>query len=443
MPHVTFIYPAVGRSDKDKYIRSWQMQPLVIAVLSALTPKSWDKSFFDDRLEPIDFEAPTDLVAITIETFTAKRGYQIASEYRKKRIPVVMGGYHATFNPDEVLLHADAVCVGEAEGIWTDILEDTKNGNLSGKYVCPVNNKTFISQYDRSVFKGKKYFDLELLETSRGCRFKCTFCSITAFHNGKCKYRPVQDVVKEIRGLNGKAIFIVDDNIVSDFDRAQELFMAMKHLNKKWVGQASINIASNNRVMDLMADSGCIGLLIGFESLSSNNLSSVQKLMNKRIDYEKALTEFTRRGIVIYGTFLVGLPSDSEASLKKMINFAINNKLFIAAFNHVVPFPGTPLYKELQKKDKLLYDKWWLSDLYRFGEVPFMPECASPKEVQTLCHTARKKFYSLSSIFKRAVNHNANSRTFKKAGLYLALNYLLRKEIKQKKGLPLGESFNN
>jgi len=134
MPHVTFIYPCVGRFPDTRYVRSWQMQPLSIAVLSALTPAHWQRRFFDDRLEPIDYDAPTDLVAISIETFTARRGRQIAAEYRRRGVPVVMGGYHATFCSEEVLGYADAVCVGEAEGVWDRMLRDAESHTLAGVY---------------------------------------------------------------------------------------------------------------------------------------------------------------------------------------------------------------------------------------------------------------------------------------------------------------------
>lgn len=124
MPRVTFIYPCMGRFPGTKYIRTWQMQPLAIAVLAGLTPPEWERVFYDDRLETINYEQPTDLVAISVETYTARRGYQIADEYRKRGVPVVMGGYHVTLCPEEALQHANAVCIGDAEGVWCDILHD-------------------------------------------------------------------------------------------------------------------------------------------------------------------------------------------------------------------------------------------------------------------------------------------------------------------------------
>jgi len=439
VPHVTFIYPCVGRFSDTKYIRSWQMQPLSIAVLSGLTPSHWDRTFFDDRLEEIDYDKPTNLVAISIETFTVRRSYQIAKEYKKRGIPVVMGGYHATFCPEEVLEYADAVCVGNAENNWKKIILDAEQNCLFGKYQTAINSKEIFSVFDRSIFEGKKYFNLALVETSRGCNFQCAFCSITAFHKGKCLYRPIDDIVKEISKLKEKDIFIVDDNFASDFNRASELFSALEKLNVKWVGQAGINITSNIKLLNLMAKSGCVGVLIGFESLDSESLSSVNKQANNEVDYSKGLRELRKRGIAVYGTFLLGLPKDSEKTAKEILNFSIKEKLFIAAFNHIVPFPGTPLYNEFERKNKLIYKKWWLSDKYRFGEAPYNPETISAQNLKDLCLVMRKKFYSVLSIFRRSIVLFIYCRSIRKIIVYFGLNFLLHKEISQKNGLPLGE----
>ena len=202
MARVTFVYPCVGRFPERRYVRSWQMQPLGIAVLAALTPSEWQKDFYDDRLEPIDYDQPTDLVAISIETFTARRGYQIAKEYRRRGVPVVMGGYHATFCPEEVLEHADAVCVGEAEGVWHGILQDAADRRLSGVYSCSSAPDLRGVTPDRNIFRGKNYFKIAMVETGRGCRFQCNFCSITAFHKATYRRRPIDEIVDEIRQIS-------------------------------------------------------------------------------------------------------------------------------------------------------------------------------------------------------------------------------------------------
>jgi len=438
MPHVTFIYPCVGRFPDTEYVRSWQMQPLAIAALSGLTPRTWDRSFFDDRLEEINFDLPTDLAAISIETYTACRGYQIADEYRNRGVPVVMGGYHATFRPDEVLEHADAVCIGEAENAWGEILADAEAAKLSGKYESPHLADLGEVRLDRGIFEGKDYFKIALVETSRGCRFNCSFCSITSFFNATHRRRPIDAIVEEIRGLDADAVFFVDDNVIGDPESTKEFLRALAPLGIRWITQASVDAAKDLELLDLMAESGCRGLLIGFESLEGDKLRSVRKTVNVTVDYARLLAELRKRGIVVYGTFLFGLPGDTEETFRNGVRFAVDQKLFMAAFNHVVPFPGTPLYDEYEEEGRLLFDRWWLERDFRFGQSPFRPDCIGPRELEMGCHRARQSFYALPSIVRRGTEFSANCAGLEIARLYWGINLLMRKEVSMKRGLPLG-----
>jgi radical SAM superfamily enzyme YgiQ (UPF0313 family) len=413
------------------------MQPLGIAVLAALTPPEWQKTFYDDRLEPVDYDKPTDLVAISIETFTAKRGYQIAEEYRRRRVPVVIGGYHATFCPEEVLEHADAVCVGEAEDVWSRILQDAVSGRLSRAYSRPCRELRGIIP-DRSIFRGKDYFSIAMVETGRGCRSQCNFCSITAFHKATYRRRPAEEIVQEIQRLDEKAIFFVDDNVIGDVNKAKELFHALEPLGIRWVGQANVNVVKDLELIDLMARSGCAGLLIGFESLSSDNLACMGKVINQTVDYREAIRAFRERGIPIYGTFMSGLRGDSAQLILDTVRFAEEQKLFLAAFAHIIPFPGTPLYNECERQEQLVHKRWWLSETYRFGQIPFRPTCMESWELEQCCHEARRAFYGLSSILHRALDIKANCANIRTASLFFSLNLLLRREVSQKRGLPLG-----
>lgn len=438
MPRVTFIYPCIGRFPDTKYVRSWQMQPLSIAILAGLTPAHWDKRFYDDRLEDIDFDEPTDLAAISIETYTSKRGYEIAAEFRKRGVKVIMGGYHATFCKDEVIEHADAVCVGQAEGVWEQVLQDVEQGRLQPFYTSDKAADLSKARPDRSVFEGKNYLKIALVEAGRGCKFKCNFCSITTFYKAKYHRRPVQDIIDEIKELNEKIVFFVDDNVIGDIEEAKELFRALKPLGVQWISQASLNLTRDPELLDLMVESGCLGLLIGFESLDADNLNTVHKKVNRTVDYSEALAELRKRGVIIYGTFLMGLPHDDHDLIEKTIRFAQDEKLFLVAFNHVVPFPGTPMYEDYKKAGVLIWDKWWLSDDFRFGQAPFTPVSMTSKRLQQYCHMARKRFYSLPSILYRGSDFSGNCNTLFKMQTFMWLNLLLQKEVNQKRGLPLG-----
>jgi len=208
---LTLIRPNMGN-----YRAKDALTPLAMGILAALTPDGVEISFYDDRIEEIPSDDMPDLLALSVETFTAKRSYDIARNYRQKGVLVVMGGYHPTLLPDEVLEHADVVVIGDAEGVWEEILEDFENGNLKSLYRGGNYNSLEEYKIDRPIFEGKKYLPVELIQFSRGCRYSCDFCSIDSFYQGNIRIRPVESIVAEIRTLNQKRlIFFVDDNLFS------------------------------------------------------------------------------------------------------------------------------------------------------------------------------------------------------------------------------------
>jgi radical SAM superfamily enzyme YgiQ (UPF0313 family) len=438
MPRLVLVYPCVGRFPGSRYVRSWQMQPLAMAVLAGLTPREWDVTFFDDRLEPVDYRVPADLVGISIETFTARRGYQIAAAFCERRIPVVMGGYHATSCPDEALQHADAVCVGEAEGVWGRILEDCRAGRLQGRYEGPRGAPLENIRPDRRIFRGKNYFSIAPVETGRGCSSRCDFCSVSAFFQATHRRRPAAEVVEELQRLQARRVFFVDDNILGNAESATELFDALRPLKIKWVSQATLDAARNESLLDCMASSGCVGLLIGFESLEADNLTAMGKRMCPADEYEQGIARLRRAGISIYGTFVFGYPHDTRKTFFRTVDFARRNKLYLAAFNHVVPFPGTPLYRRLEAEGRLPLRSWWMDGAYRFGQAPFTPWSLTAAEIEAGCHAARRRFFSVGSILDRGMDLAANAANLRKAGAFFALNFLLQREVSQKRGIPLG-----
>ena len=440
---ITLIHPCIGRIPNKEYIRSWQMEPLPPAYLAALIPKDIDVEFWDDRMEVIPYDEPTDLVAISIETYTAKRTYQIASEYRRRGVKVVMGGFHASLQPDEVVEYADAIVIGEAEDTFPQLIEDFRNNCMKRVYRSKgVGSDQYIPA-DRSIFEGKKYLKLGLLEASRGCKFKCDFCAITSYYKATHKSRPIDMMVKEIEEMKAtkKLFFFVDDNIVSNPEFAKELYTAIKPLKIKWVSQASITMAYDDDLLQLMAESGCQGVLIGFESLNQANLASMNKQFNSaRGGFEAALKKLNKYRLRLYATFVFGYDHDTPESFKSTVDFCVKHKIYMVAFNHLTPFPGTPLYKKLEKEGRLLYDKWWLDDRYRYGQVPFKT-VLSPEFIQDECVKSRKSFYSFRSIFYRMFNRT-NSSNFFMWFNYNFINFLLRKEASQRENYPLGdESF--
>lgn len=438
MPQLTLVYPAIGRKPGQPFVRSWQLQPLAIARLAAMTPPEWSVRFFDDRMERVDYEAPTDLAAISIETYSSRRGFEIARRFRARGVPVVIGGYHATLCPEETKEHADAVCVGEAESVWAGILADAARGQLKLFYHGDRRRPLEGLQPQREIFRGKNYLPVALVETSRGCPFQCNFCSIGAAFQGTYRRRPVAEIVAELRDVHDKYVFFVDDNIVGDVAGARELFEAITPLGLQWMSQGSLHALKDESLARAMARSGCMGLLVGFESLNRDNLAAMGKRMNRVDDYRAALDCLRRAGVFVYGTFIFGYPHDTPTSFDDTVRFAKQENLFLAAFNHLVPFPGTPLYRELEASGRLLHPRWWLHPDYRFGQVPFRPEAMPAHAIEDNCQRARRAFYTWGSIFRRSLDFRCNSPTPGRAWAFWMLNWMLRRELSQKAGIPLG-----
>jgi radical SAM superfamily enzyme YgiQ (UPF0313 family) len=436
---LTLIYPAVGRKENKPYVRAWQMQPLSMALLASLTPPDIEIRFYDDRMEEIPFDEPTDLVALSVETFTALRSYRIAQAFRARGVPVVMGGYHVTLLPEEARQHADAIVVGDAELVWAHLLDDARCGRLQPLYRGAGQRALTGLRPRRAIFDGKPYQNITLVEFARGCNFRCDFCSITAFHAANQNHRPAREVAAEMEATGSRRFFIVDDNIVSQPARVRELCRELTPLGISWVGQASIHIAQDEELLELMARSGCRGVLIGMESLDPANLRDMGKSWNLAGGtYAQSLARFRNHGLAVYGTFVFGYDNDDADVVQRSIDFAREQKLFLAAFNHLVPFPGTPLYRRLEEEDRLLLPRWWLDPGGRVGDVTFHPKKVSPEKLKALCLDARRQFYRWSSIFERLRDPRANASSLLMMGVYLGLNISAHLDIDLRQGLRLG-----
>ena len=437
---VTFIMPAVGRKKGIPYSRSWIMEPLGLAVLSALTPPEIERVLYDDRLEKIPYDESTDLVAINVETYTANRAYQIAARYRSRGVAVIMGGYHPTLVPQEAAVHADAVVCGEGELVWGQLLKDFQAGQLKKIYEAQVRTDLGGLFADRSLFKGKNYFNLTLIETGRGCRFSCEFCSINAFYKRTYNTRPIADVVKEITDTGAKNIFFVDDNIGNDRVRAKELFSALIPLKIHWVSQVSMHIYKDDELLDLMKRSGCRGVLIGFETLQPQNLQAMGKCVNNVAGgYDEVVKRFHSHQLAIYATFVFGY-HDTDATFRETYDFAMRNKLFYVAFNHLVPFPGTDLYSRFDEQCKLRYKSWWTDPQCHFGNIYFNPENMAPDELERLCYKYRLKFFRLPNVLFRLLNFKLYWRDIVSLIIFLGVNVFANRETKSRRMLPFGVS---
>jgi radical SAM superfamily enzyme YgiQ (UPF0313 family) len=438
---LTLIHPCIGRRPGEQYIRSWQMEPLPPATIAGLTPPDVDVRFYDDRMETIPFDEPTDLVGISVETYTAKRAYQIATEYRRRGVPVVMGGFHPTLCPDDVAEFADAVVIGEAESIWPVLIDDFRHGRMNQMYRASGRPSLANLRPDRRIFRGKRYLPIGLVEAGRGCHFRCDFCAVQAMFNSTQTRRPLDRVLSEVAAIRDtkKLFFFVDDNITSNLSEAKAFLRALAPMRIRWVSQSSINAAHDEEFLTLLTASGCQGVLIGFESLEPSALAAMNKSFNAmRGGYEAALSNLRRHRLRLYATFIFGYDADTPDSFRRAVDFAKAHRFYIAAFNHLTPFPGTPLYKRLDAENRLLFERWWLDERYRYNMVPFQPKTMSPVALQRHCLEARRSFYAWPSILTRSIDPVNRSDAFMFRNFF-PINAMLRVDTNRRDGFPLGD----
>jgi radical SAM superfamily enzyme YgiQ (UPF0313 family) len=349
---------------------------------------------------------------------------------------------HATLLPDEVAKHADAVYTGDAAPLWSQVIADAQQGRLEPRYHASVGPPQPGILTRRDLFQGKGYLPITLLQFSRGCRYSCDFCATSAFFGQHHFCRRVDEVILEIQNQRRKHLFFVDDNILANRRAAKQLFRALIPLGVKWVSQATIDMTHDQELMELMVESGCLGNVIGFESLDPQNLRSMHKTQNLGAPferYEPQIQILRDYGLQTWAAFTIGHDHDTPESIAQLLDFAIQHKFTFAAFNVLMPYPGTPLYTRLAKEGRLLYDgQWWLHPEYRFNHAAFRPARMSANELTQAGFHCRSTFNSIGTIVKRAFDTKTNLRSLYRLAIYLLYNPLFRQETLKKHGMRLG-----
>lgn len=425
--HIAFIQPSLSGLPS-----SAALQPLAFAVLAAQTPPDIELTLWDERIESIDWHVNVDLVGISVETYTASRSYAIADRYRAKGIPVILGGFHPAFAPEEAALHADSLALGPAEALWPQIIADFQSGHLQQRYQHHSLSSVADLRFDRSIFHGKRYLPLLPVQYGRGCRFRCEFCSVAAFYP-HVQYRPVEAVIDEIKQSRSRMLFFIDDNLFSDSDAAVALFKALIPLKVRWACQTSLDVAHHPEILDLMVTSGCFCVLVGLETLNKENLVQMKNAWNLCSQYDILLNEFSRRGLMIYATYVFGYDADTPDTFDTVLQYSLQQRFFLANFNPLTPMPGTALYQRLLNENRLLHKTWWLDPDFRYGSAIFRPKNMTPEELTAGCFWIRRQFNTHGSIIRRARN-SANHRDLKRSGTFLMANWITRREIYRKQG---------
>ena len=381
--------------------RRWRLAlcpSLAPAMIAALTPPDVEVSITDENVSVIEYDKGVDLVGISAMTSTANRAYEIADSFRQRGVTVVLGGIHPSILPDEAGRHADAVVIGEAELTWPRLVADFKAGRLQKVYRQDERPALAGLPVPRRELYSRRYLIPNTISTTRGCPFNCSFCSVSLFSGRTYRCRPVDEVIKEIETLDRRRpIIFVDDNIVGKPAYAKELFRALAPFRLKWMGQSSVNIASDPELLSLAAASGCMGLLIGFESVSPASLAGMGKKINKVDEYETAIARLHASGIGIHGAFIFGLDEDDDSVFKRTVDFAKKTRLESVQFSTAIPHPGTAFYKSLDEAGRILTKDWSKYD----SKVVFETRAFPQETLIKGTHWALKEFFSLRSISRR------------------------------------------
>jgi radical SAM superfamily enzyme YgiQ (UPF0313 family) len=387
----------------QKGLLSWKAKayspPLNLMMIAAYTPDDFHVSITDECVNPINFDKDIDLVGLTAYTNNATRAYQIADEFRRRSVPVIMGGIHASTLPEEALEHCSTVVIGEAEEAWQHVIEDFSNGRLKRVYQNEqLVNLEGLPFPRRDLLNPDYYVTINTVQTARGCPLNCSFCSVTRFNGNRYRFRPVHEIVQEINSLRTKNVFIVDDNIFSRRERTQRLFEALIPLGIRWGSQCTISIARDPEMLELAAASGCIGLAIGLESFSKKTLDSVHKRINDPERFYQEIEAVKSYGILVWGSFVLGFDEDDEMSLQRTIQMAKASKLDFACFNFLTPLPGTIIHERFEQEGRLENKSW---NAYNMANLVFRPKEVSNKTLENKVRQAWLEFYSLRAIFHR------------------------------------------
>lgn len=398
-----------GRIHKLKlgaFNKSFREAPLTATFLAALVPPDlgFDIDIADESIGQNPYKQQVDLVAISCLTGTCLRAYELADHYRTKNIPVVLGGVHVTLLPDEAAAHADAIVTGFAEKTWPQLLRDFVAGTMQKVYSDATDHYQGLPHPRRDLQKNSGYMVPNVVSATRGCMGTCDFCSVYAARFGWHK-RPIAEVIDEIRQIPAKRIVFNDVSMGEDMDHFKELLRALAPLKKQWGGLVSTKVFNDPEIPALLQKSGCVYLLIGFESLNDYSLKRIKKGFNKFEEYKRIIDIMHRHRIVLMGCFIFGFDDDDKTIFEQTLDFVNDYKVDIPRYAIYTPYPKTDLFMRLKADDRLLHQHW---RHYDTQHVVFRPQHMTPEELDAGFIWAYEKTFTLASSFKRTARSSLN-----------------------------------
>lgn len=397
---IKLVSPRMSLRPMDSEFKRRMSPSLSLTTLAALTPPEHEVTVGDENVGRLDTSDSPGLVGITVNVDTARRAYAVADEYRRKGVPVVLGGIYASSNPEEGLLHADAVCVGEAEDVWERIIRDAAAGSLCGVYRHPVpSDLARTPAPDWDAVERKKYLYTNVICSSRGCPFACDFCynSCDYVHH-EYRNRPVDAVVREIEAMGTKQVMFIDDNFIGDPEAALRLIGRLRRMDLAWHAAVSSNLVHYPELLDGMAASGCKSLFIGFESINPESVRSVNKKQNRVSLYEKLAAMVHERGIMINASLAFGFDHDTLSVFPDTLAWLVANRIETMTAHILTPYPNTRLHKRLIAEGRIVdFD----TAHYNTAYAVFEPKHMTREQLREGYLWMYRKFYSFANIFRR------------------------------------------
>lgn len=388
-----------------------------LIVLAGYLPKEIDLELVEDCFEEIPYEDPCDIVAISAQVMQIDRAIDIAKKFKEKGKIIIMGGYLPSMHPEKIAPYVDAYCIGDGDSVILEMLKDIENGTLKKEYrgssQAPIDNmptpRFDLIKKDRMV--------IYPIQATRGCPFKCNYCSIIQINEFTYRQRPIEHIIRDIKATKSKYIFFTDDNLMENKEFCKKLFKAMAPLKIEWGTQTTINCNDDRELLDLAYKSGCRFLAVGIESISQKSLAQINKNFNKVSSFEKQINNIHESGISVHALIIFGLENDTPETLKLTLDFLDKMNIAVAEFFTCTPYPATPMGKEYLEKD-LIIDH----DLshYREGYIVYKHPTMSADTILTNFWWAYRTFYHPFKIIKRIYNgryknklyHFANAFTY-------------------------------
>ena len=395
---IALIFPRAEPRRGTK-VKNYMVPPYGLQLLAALTPRQHQVMLLDQYHRPIDTRLEADLVGISVWTASSGNAYRLADAFRARGIPVVLGGPHVAVLPDEAAQHADAILVGEAEGVWEQLLTDLEVGRLAPRYAgrpLPL-AETPPARWDG--FPGGDYVLRSAVSTSRGCHFRCEFCYESSRADSVYRRKPLEQVLAEIDSRPGPVVAFLDNDLLGDKSYARCLLEALIPRHKHWMAMTTIRFADDPDMVALAAAAGCRTLFVGFESVSPDSLREVGKRQNRVELYARNVQRLHEHGIMVNASFVFGFDHDTPGVFDATVRFGVENRLETATFTILTPFPSTGLYRRLEAEGRITDRDWAHYDTTR---VVFKPACMSAEELEAGYFHAYRRFYSLDSILKRS-----------------------------------------